>query len=72
MMDLAIPQRRPAPAWYKKPIQELARAIHYEPLPGEVRAGVIAVWQRGELLPKAAIEELVPSQIGSIVVDRAS
>ena len=34
----------------KKPITELAKEVHYEPLPGEVRAVVIAAWQRGGLL----------------------
>ena len=32
---------------YKKPVEVLAREIHYEPLPPEVRTIVIAAWTRG-------------------------
>ena len=60
MMDLAILQVEAAAGMYKKPIEEMARTIHYEPLPAEVRAIVIAAWQRGDLLPPAAVERLVP------------
>jgi hypothetical protein len=45
---------------YKKPIDALAKEIHYEPLPGEVRAVIIAAWTRGGLLPRAAIEKMMP------------
>jgi hypothetical protein len=31
-------------------------------LPDEVRAVIIASWKRGGLLPRAAVEELVPEQ----------
>ena len=43
MMDLAILQAES----YKKPLEALAREVHYEPLLGEVRAVAIADWQRG-------------------------
>jgi hypothetical protein len=46
---------------YKKPIDALAREIHYEPLPPEVRAVIIAAWMRGGLLPAATVEEMVPA-----------
>lgn len=60
-MDLAILQAEAAAGLYKRPIEEMAKAIHYEPLPGEVRVAVIAAWQRGGLLPLATIEKMVPS-----------
>jgi hypothetical protein len=41
MMDLAILQAEAA-GTYKKPIEVLAREVHYEPLPGQVREVVIA------------------------------
>jgi hypothetical protein len=48
MMDLAILQAEAAAGMYKKPLEVLAREVHYEPLPGEVRAVVITAWQRGD------------------------
>jgi hypothetical protein len=60
MMDLAILQAEAAAGMYKKPIEVLAREVHYEPLPNEVRAVVIAAWIRGGLLPKAVIQKIVP------------
>jgi hypothetical protein len=62
MMDLALLQAEAAAGLYKKPITELAREIHYEPLPGEVRIAVIAAWKRGGMLPAAVVEEMVPAQ----------
>jgi hypothetical protein len=59
MLDIAVLHAEIANGLYKKPIEEIAKTIHYEPLPGEVRAVVIAAWQRGGLLPKAAVEEMV-------------
>ena len=47
---------------YRKPIDELVKAVHYEPLSGDVRAVVIAAWARGGMLPNAVIEELVPTK----------
>lgn len=72
MMDLAILQAEAAAGMYKKPVEELVRTSHYEPLPGEVRAVVIAAWQRGGLLPKAAVEQMVPSPTEPTAVDRVS
>jgi hypothetical protein len=51
---------------YKKPVEVLAKEIHYEPLPGEVRSVVIAAWIRGGLIPREMIEKIVPANgIGS-------
>ena len=61
MMDLAILQAEAAAGMYKKPIDVLAREVHYEPLPAEVRTVVIAAWIRGGLLPKTVIERMVPA-----------
>lgn len=57
-----ILQAEAAAGMYKKPVEVLAREIHYGPLPGKVRAVVIAAWQRGGLLPKEAVEKFVPSR----------
>jgi hypothetical protein len=62
MMDLAILQAEAAAGMYKKPIDELARTIHYDPLPPEVRFAVIAAWKRGGLLPAGTIDTMVPAQ----------
>jgi hypothetical protein len=59
-MDLAILQAEAAAGLYKKPIEEIVKTIHYEPLSGEIRVAVIAAWARGRLLPRAAVEEIVP------------
>jgi hypothetical protein len=61
-MDLAILQAEAAAGIFMKPIDELARTIHYDPLPAETRMIVIAAWQRGGLIPKEAIEQIVPHQ----------
>lgn len=59
-LDLAILSAEMAAGLYKKPIEEIAKTFQYEPLPPETRMVIIAAWQRGGLLPKQAIEELVP------------
>jgi hypothetical protein len=41
---------------YKKPIDALAKEIHYEPVPPELRLIIMAAWARGGLLPKALVE----------------
>jgi hypothetical protein len=51
MMDSAILQAKAAAGIYEKPIESLAKEIHYEPVPNEVRAVVIAAWTRGGSLP---------------------
>jgi hypothetical protein len=63
MMDLAILQAEAAAGMYKKPIELLAREIHYDPLPGEVRAVVVAAWQRGGLLPAKIIDQMIPQEV---------
>ena len=62
MLDLALPKAEIETGMYKKPVTELAREIHYQPLDPEVRAVVIAAWTRGGLLPRGAIERMVPHQ----------
>jgi hypothetical protein len=59
-VDLAILQAEAAAGMYKKPIDVLAREVHYEPLAPETRMIVIAAWQRGGLLPAAVIEKMIP------------
>ena len=61
MLDLAMLNAEAAAGMYKKPIEDLARQVHYEPLPPETRMIVIAAWQRGGLLPKATVEQMVPA-----------
>jgi hypothetical protein len=29
---------------YKKPLEEIAKSIHYEPLPHEMRTVIVAAW----------------------------
>lgn len=48
---------------YKKPVEAMAREFRYDPLPAEDRTVVIAAWTRGGLLPRAAIEKMVPERI---------
>lgn len=64
MLDLAVLNAEAAAGMFKKPIEMLAREIHYEPLPDEIRAVIIASWRRGGLLPAAAVEAMVPVQNG--------
>jgi hypothetical protein len=47
MMDLALLSAEVANGMYKKPIEVLAREIHYDPLPDEVRTVLIAARTRG-------------------------
>jgi hypothetical protein len=42
MLDLAVLNAEAAAGMYRKPLEVLAREIHYEPLPAEVRTVVIA------------------------------
>lgn len=64
MLDLAILKAEIETGMYKKPIDAIAKEFQYEPLSGDVRAVVIAAWSRGGLLPRAAIERLVPAATG--------
>jgi hypothetical protein len=61
MMDLALLQAETMAGIYKKPIEVLAREIHYEPLPPEIRLAIIAAWMRGGMLPRATVERMVPA-----------
>jgi hypothetical protein len=63
MMDLALLNAEIANGMYKKPVELLAKEIRYEPLPPEVRMVIIAAWTRGGLLPKVAIEQMIPSEV---------
>jgi hypothetical protein len=60
MMDLAILQSEMATGLYKKAPELLPKNFHYEPLPTEVRAVVIAAWQRVGMLPQRIVEGMVP------------
>jgi hypothetical protein len=63
MMDLAPLSAEIGAGIYKKPIEVLAKEFQHEPVPGEVRAVIIAGWQRGGMLPRATIEEMVPEKV---------
>lgn len=60
MLDLALLKAEIECGLYKKPIELLAKEVHYEPLAPEVRAVVIAAWTRGGLLPAPVVEGMVP------------
>ncbi len=62
MMDLAILQAEAAAGMYKKPIEDIARQFQYDPLLHETRMVIIAEWSRGRLLPRVAIEQMVPAK----------
>jgi hypothetical protein len=64
IMDLAILQAEAAAGMYKKPIEELAKQVDYEPLPDEVRITAIEAWKRGGLVPRAIVETMVPALPG--------
>lgn len=61
MLDLALLKAEIECGMYKKPIEQLAKEVHYEPLPEEIRTAVIAAWRRGSQLPPATIEQMVPA-----------
>lgn len=63
MLDIAVMKAEIDNGMYKKPIEERAKEVRYEPLAPEVRAVVIAAWTRGGLLPAPAIEAMVPQQV---------
>lgn len=65
MLDLALLRAEMESGMYKKPIEVLAKEVHYEPLASEVRAVVIAAWTRGGLLPASTIERIVPVELPS-------
>jgi hypothetical protein len=57
---------------HEKPLEVLARELHYEPLPAEVRAVVVAACVRGGLLPKVVIEKIAPIATESTAGSRQS
>jgi hypothetical protein len=59
MLDLAVFKAELETGMFKKPAEVLAKEIHYEPLPDDVRAIIIASWKRGGLLPTATIKQMV-------------
>jgi hypothetical protein len=61
MMDLALLQAEAAAGMYMKPIEVLAKEVHYEPVPDEIRVAIIAAWRRGLALPHPDIERMVPA-----------
>jgi len=66
MLDLAIFKAELETGMFKKPVDELAKEITYEPLPIEVRAVVINTWNNFGLLPAATVEKMVPLQAHAI------
>jgi hypothetical protein len=62
VLDLAVLNAEAAAGMYKKPIELIAKESRYDPLPSEVRVAVIAAWARGGLLPREAVEVMVPEQ----------
>jgi hypothetical protein len=65
MMDLALLSAEIANGMYKKPVAAIAKELQYEPLPSQVRSVIIAAWSRGGLLPRAAIEQMVPNSLNA-------
>ncbi len=63
MLDLALLSAEIANGMYKKPIEALVAEVRYEPLPAELRAVVIAAWQRGTMLPAPMVERMVPKSV---------
>lgn len=64
MMDLAVLSTEMTAGIYKRPIADIAKAFHCEPLPPEVREVIAAAWQRGGLLPAATVDRIVPLVLG--------
>jgi hypothetical protein len=62
MMDLALLSAEIANGMYKKPVNALAQEIHYEPLPEDMRIVVIRSSKIFGMLPRAAIEKMVPAK----------
>ena len=66
MLDLALLKAEIECGIYKRPIEEIAKDFRYDPLPTEVRAVIIAAWQRGGLLPSKTIKAMVPASVETI------
>ena len=61
MLDFTLLKAEIETGMYKKPIELLAKEIHYDPLPDDVRVVIIQSWKNFGMLPAAAIEEMVPA-----------
>jgi hypothetical protein len=72
MLDLAVFKAELETGMFKKPGDVIAREFRYDPLPAEVRTVVIAAWTRGGLLPRTAIEQMVPERIPQESLPRLS
>jgi hypothetical protein len=55
-----------------KALEVLAREVRYDPLPRETRMIVIAAWERGGLLPRSAIEQMVPAKSSHALLGTSS
>ena len=62
MLDMALLKAEIDCDMYKKPIEVLAKEIHYDPLAPEVRTVIIQSWRNFGMLPAATIEEMVPEK----------
>ena len=62
MLDLALLKAEIECGLYKKPIEVLAKEIHYDPLAPDVRTVIIQSWRNFGVLPAAAIEQMVPEK----------
>ncbi len=62
MLDLALLKAEIEIGMYKKPLEVLAKEIHYAPLAPEVRTVIIQSWRNFGMLPAATIEEMVPEK----------
>ena len=62
MLDLAVFKAEIETGMFKKPVEQLAREFHYEPLPGEVREIIIRSWRNFGMLPATIVEQMIPEQ----------
>lgn len=63
MLELALMQAEITNGFYKQPMDAIVREFRYDPLPPEVRGIVVAAWIRGNMVPREAIESMVPAQL---------
>jgi len=63
MLDIALLKAEIECGMYRKPIELLAKEVHYEPLPFEIRSVIIAAWQRGAMLPRKTVEQIIPALV---------
>jgi hypothetical protein len=62
MLDFAVLNAEIVNGIYKKPIEVLAKELHYDPLRDDVRIVVIRSWKNFGMLPLATIEKMVPEK----------